>query len=176
VHEKSIMLPLLPITALAAWEPAVALWAPLLASFSMFPLLERDGIAMAYGACILIYSAVMLQLAPSATASQGKAQAAKRAPAPLVQRLGTLAAVGGTAAASALHIARALLPPPERLPWLHDRASISLSFFYVAAAMAYFNWLQWNQPGAGQLASAAESSKVDATASGEIGTTKPKAA
>ncbi len=35
VHEKSILLPLLPITILAASEPVLALWMPLVACLSM---------------------------------------------------------------------------------------------------------------------------------------------
>jgi alpha-1,3-glucosyltransferase len=155
VHEKSILLPLLPITALAAWEPAAALWAPPLAAFSMFPLLERDGVGLAYAACILIYTAAMAQLAPAPAAAPAKGKpAAGSAPAAalLLARAGRAAGVAGALAAGALHVARAAVAPPEHLPWLHDRAFVSLSFVYVGAAMAYFNWLQWNQPGGGQLA------------------------
>ncbi|XP_075264114.1 uncharacterized protein LOC142356005 [Convolutriloba macropyga] len=41
VHEKSILLPLLPVTMLAGREPYLAAALPLVASFSMFPLLQE---------------------------------------------------------------------------------------------------------------------------------------
>lgn len=57
VHEKSILLPLLPVMMLAPWEPRLATWLPLIASFSMYPLLERDGLTLTYFACCLLYLA-----------------------------------------------------------------------------------------------------------------------
>ncbi|EFJ46865.1 hypothetical protein VOLCADRAFT_62003 [Volvox carteri f. nagariensis] len=59
VHEKSILLPLLPVTLLAGREPSLATWLPLLAALSMFPLLDRDGVALPYVALCALYGAVM---------------------------------------------------------------------------------------------------------------------
>lgn len=59
VHEKSILLPLLPITILAGTYPSLALWTPLAASFSMYPLLHRDGVILAYIGTALLYIATM---------------------------------------------------------------------------------------------------------------------
>jgi alpha-1,3-glucosyltransferase len=150
VHEKSILLPLLPITALAAWEPAAALAAPLVAAFSMYPLLERDGLALPYAACCLIYAAAIARLRPTGLPWSGAAGAAPLPPA--AAAAARAAAWGGAAAAGALHALRAFVPPPARLPWLHDRLFISLAFAYIAAGMAYFNWRQWAQPAGGRLA------------------------
>jgi hypothetical protein len=41
VHEKSILLPLLPLSMLAASEPDLALWGPVVGAFQMYPLLVR---------------------------------------------------------------------------------------------------------------------------------------
>lgn len=142
------MLPLLPITALAAWEPAAAAFGPLVAAFSMYPLLERDGLALPYAACLAIYAAVLAQLLPRGGGSGGGGGALPTG----VVAAAKAATSGGVLAAVALHVARTLLPPPERLPWLWDRAIVSLGFLYVAAGMAYFNWRQWNQPAGGELA------------------------
>jgi alpha-1,3-glucosyltransferase len=150
VHEKSILLPLLPITALAAWEPAAALWAPAVAALSMFPLLERDGAALPYAAALAIYAAVMTRLLPRGAA--GKAGKGGAAATGWAAAAAKVAAWGGAAAALGLHAARALVPAPERLPWLHDRLFVSLSFVFVAGGMAYFNWRQWNQLDGGRLA------------------------
>ena len=59
VHEKSILLPLLPITVLAGTYPPLALWTPLIATFSMYPLLHRDGVILAYIGTALLYAASM---------------------------------------------------------------------------------------------------------------------
>ncbi|KAI8465567.1 MAG: ALG6, ALG8 glycosyltransferase family-domain-containing protein [Monoraphidium minutum] len=148
VHEKSILLPLMPITALAAWEPAAALVAPAAAAFSMYPLLERDGLALPYAATIAVYLSVMLKLRAAAFGPGGGKGGAARGQA---GGWAAAAAWGGAGAALALHAARALLPPPVRLPWLHDRAFVSLAFACVAGGMAYFNWRQWAQPCGGAL-------------------------
>lgn len=60
VHEKSILLPLLPITLLCPQLPGPALWLPAIACFSMWPLLSRDGLTAAYPACLLLWGAVAL--------------------------------------------------------------------------------------------------------------------
>lgn len=56
VHEKSVLLVLLPVTLLADHEPELAFWLPLVASFSMYPLLKKDGLRLAYAAAILVWS------------------------------------------------------------------------------------------------------------------------
>lgn len=157
MHEKSILLPLLPVTALAAWEPVAAALAPLVAAFSMYPLLERDGLALPYAACLAIYAAAMHRLLPRNGSGGGEGAAKTRAARSVERPAGPTAAVraaaaGGVISAVALHAARALLSPPERLPWLWDRAFVSLAFVYAACGMAYFNWRQWNQPACGELA------------------------
>ncbi|GBF98480.1 sucrose synthase [Raphidocelis subcapitata] len=160
VHEKSILLPLLPITALAAWEPVAALWAPLAAAFSMFPLLERDGVGAAYAACLAIHAAVMLQLWPRG-ASGGKGRPAGEAWPDRALRVGIAC---GAAAAAVLHAVRITVVAPARLPWLHDRLAVSLAFVFVAGGMAYFNWRQWNQPHNGEISGSEKKKASDLTA------------
>ncbi|GFH14327.1 alpha-1,3-glucosyltransferase [Haematococcus lacustris] len=46
VHEKSVLLPLLPISMMAAHYPGLAVWTPIVAMVSMYPLLERDGLSL----------------------------------------------------------------------------------------------------------------------------------
>lgn len=57
VHEKSILMPMLPMALLHAFEPRVSTFMLLLAPFSMFPLLLKDGQALPYAAlagCVAI--------------------------------------------------------------------------------------------------------------------------
>ena len=152
------MLPLMPITALAAWEPTAAAFSPLIASFSMYPLLERDGVGLAYLACLAIYAVAAIQLLPVSGASssgRGSSKAAR----PTMAVAAKYAAAAGIAAAAALHAGRATIEPPAKLPWLWDRAFVTLSFVYISAGMAYFNWRQWNQP----AAASRQQAKVKAT-------------
>jgi ALG6, ALG8 glycosyltransferase family len=52
VHEKSILMPMMPLALVVCLEPAaVALILPM-SLFSMFPLLERDGLALPYTALL----------------------------------------------------------------------------------------------------------------------------
>ncbi|KAK9860459.1 hypothetical protein WJX84_007901 [Apatococcus fuscideae] len=52
VHEKSILFPLLPISLLAIEYPVLAAWFPAMAAFSMFPLLMKDNLRLAYIGCL----------------------------------------------------------------------------------------------------------------------------
>ena len=48
VHEKSILLPLLPVSLLVLEEPVATTMFVNVAMFSMFPLLKREGLTLAY--------------------------------------------------------------------------------------------------------------------------------
>lgn len=48
VHEKTILFPLLPIILLQVEQPLMVSWFGWLATFSMFPLLKRDGLTYTY--------------------------------------------------------------------------------------------------------------------------------
>jgi alpha-1,3-glucosyltransferase len=47
VHEKSILLATLPVSLLTAHHPYFSVWFNLVATFSMYPLLVKDGLAVA---------------------------------------------------------------------------------------------------------------------------------
>lgn len=51
VHEKSVLLPLVPVSLLVADDPDLVLWLQLLGIFSMFPLFVRDKLRIPYWAC-----------------------------------------------------------------------------------------------------------------------------
>jgi alpha-1,3-glucosyltransferase len=48
VHEKQILIPLIPLALLADSMPVAALWFSLVAAFSLYPLLDREGLVVAY--------------------------------------------------------------------------------------------------------------------------------
>nr|POE83406.1 putative dolichyl pyrophosphate man9glcnac2 alpha-1,3-glucosyltransferase [Quercus suber] len=63
VHEKSILLPLLPASLLALEEPFLLKWITLYALFSMFPLLCRDKLILPYIAVSALF--VLIYYVPS---------------------------------------------------------------------------------------------------------------
>lgn len=142
MHEKSLLLPLLPVAMMAAWEPELACWAPAVGALSMFPLLERDGLTLPYAALLVMHASLASGLLPHRTRGRHHYQ-------PLLVRLALerrrWLAGGAVAAALALHALRALVPPPARLPWLWDRAFITLSYAFIAEGMVYLNWRQHHQ-------------------------------
>lgn len=158
MHEKSILLPLLPLTALAAASPLTASWLPLVASFSMFPLLIRDGAALPYMALCALYIVLIWPSAVQqaregierleAAHPKGRRRWLVRAWVRLVRallRAANVLLVGSCAGMVALHAARELVPPPERYAWLYDRAFISYAFVHFAAAFVFAQIGQWVQ-------------------------------
>ncbi len=135
VHEKSILLPLLPVTLLAGREPGLAAWLPALACFSMWPLLHRDGLGLAYSAVLLAWAA----MATPEVSFGSRVQAA-----------GWAGAAGSTLIAAGLHAGRELLAPPPALPWLWDALVVSFAFLHIAAAALYVNWRLWIVPADGE--------------------------
>lgn len=139
VHEKSILLALLPITLLAPDLPLLSAWMPALAAFSMFPLLKKDGLSLAYVGVLLFWAAFSW---PDWPALKQKAQ----------QNGGwhftsVLPVIFSTSFALALglHAAAAFLEPPKRLPFIFDALITVLSFLHFACAAVYVHFLLWRQ-------------------------------
>src|SRR4051794_23235798 len=55
VHEKSVLLPLLPATLLSLEEPELLQYLVPYAVISMFPLLRRDGLILPYFALLALF-------------------------------------------------------------------------------------------------------------------------
>ena len=58
MHEKSILLALVPIAFLMREDPALVTWLQLLGTFTMFPLLVKDGLRIPYVACCSLAAAL----------------------------------------------------------------------------------------------------------------------
>jgi len=56
----------MPLSLLAASEPLLAAWLPAVATFSMFPLLKRDGLWLCYTALLLLWTALPHNVADGA--------------------------------------------------------------------------------------------------------------
>lgn len=59
VHEKQILIPLIPVSLVFGTYPLLSTWMSLVATFSIFPLLVREGLVVAYGATLAIHCAII---------------------------------------------------------------------------------------------------------------------
>ena len=155
-HEKSALLPLLPALALAPADPDLAAWFPIAASLSMWPLLRKDRLHVAYAATVLAFAALADGGAPGAEASEGTKELSvalerrSRTKRRIYSLAGTLsrralwrhARVATFVAAAGLHSLELFVPPPARFPFLHDLLVTSFCFVLFAAAAAYGNLRQ----------------------------------
>ena len=164
VHEKSILLALLPVTLLALHEPAVAAWLPVWSTLSMYPLLKKDGLSTAYLACLLLWLAVAPPpsiLKGDMSTTQQYSQAERQVKGrrislrnrfidsvgdQSIQQLLQHASVLSLLPAVCIHGAQCVLHPPARFLHLYDAAFVSLSFLHIAATALYLNVRQWSFP------------------------------
>ncbi len=118
VHEKSILMPLLPITLLYSHNPRFATWMTAVACFSMYPLLVRDGLALAYASSMLGLLAL----------GQWSWLSLTTLPVALV-----------------VHALLAFVPPPPALPHLWVMACTVSSFVAFAVGLVHLHILQWHE-------------------------------
>ncbi|KAJ3355196.1 Glucosyltransferase-like protein [Allomyces javanicus] len=134
VHEKSILLPDLPILLLlvvdrVAENPRWSVWAHVLnvSTFSMWPLLRRDGQAVPYFVLLALWNGGVWWTAGAAKTSTGG----------VVATLYRLAVAAVYVAAAAIHVAEFTIAPPARYPHLYVLANQVLScgvFLFAYAA------------------------------------------
>lgn len=140
MHEKSVLLPLLPATLLALEEPGVLLYLVPYAVISMFPLLRRDGLVLPYFALLALFF-----LLPKCPARSGAATTRDN------KRLFNLfnssilkkcSIVGATI----LHLLYLFVQPPPRYPFLFEAFLTSYSFAHFVVLVVYTNCKQWLVP------------------------------
>ncbi|KNE72798.1 hypothetical protein AMAG_20577 [Allomyces macrogynus ATCC 38327] len=137
VHEKSILLPDLPILLLlvvdrVAENPRWCVWAHVLnaSTFSMWPLLRRDEQAVPYFVLLALWNGGMWWTSRGACAEKPRTGGVVR----MVYRLAVVAAY---VAAAAIHLAEFTIAPPPRYPHLYVLANQVLScgvFIFAWAA------------------------------------------
>ncbi|XP_022761599.1 probable dolichyl pyrophosphate Man9GlcNAc2 alpha-1,3-glucosyltransferase [Durio zibethinus] len=149
VHEKSILLPLLPLSLLALEEPRSLLWLTHFAMFSMFPLLHRDKLVLAYVALYALF--ILLYFAPGGPGGRcngsktlDHSQKTKKgweflssiAFHPLVTGFFFLCSL-------ILHVIYLTMHPPNKYPFLFEAAIMLLCFSQFVLFTLYFNSKQW---------------------------------
>ncbi|KAI0081538.1 hypothetical protein K474DRAFT_1656321 [Panus rudis PR-1116 ss-1] len=120
VHEKTILVPLLPLTLLLSGSShgsevfEIGMLVNNVAVFSMWPLLKRDGLAIPYIAITLLWNRLM-GYNPFRVGNNGK-------PSPLQCLSITI-----YAAAFALHLIETIIPPPRSLPDIFPVLNVLIS-------------------------------------------------
>jgi len=128
VHEKSILIVVLPVLLVVFDEPLITIWFSVISTFSMYPLLERDGQSMSYIALTLIYLVIAyfynLKLSSYHT---------------VVKLMFGLSLIG----ACFIHIGFATIKPPLKLPDLFPLLFATYSCLHFVLFWLYFNYRQW---------------------------------
>ncbi|XP_016491186.1 putative dolichyl pyrophosphate Man9GlcNAc2 alpha-1,3-glucosyltransferase isoform X2 [Nicotiana tabacum] len=130
VHEKSILLPLLPASFLAIDEPLIFRWLTYFALLSLFPLLRRDELILPYialyGLFVLLYNAPVQRKDIRETRSHFTT---------LKYFLITSSLL--------LHIVYLMVTPPRRYPYLFEAVMMLLCFSQFFFIFMYANMKQW---------------------------------
>lgn len=130
VHEKNVLLPLLPMTVLLAEQgglrPEVRSWvgfANLLAAWTLFPLLKRDGLQVPYFVLTALWAWLMALPPFSLSAYFGQARDKERAKTP-VDVLTAVLHLSAYVAMVVWHLLDAFVPPPFDKPDLWVVANV----------------------------------------------------
>ncbi|KAJ3280535.1 Glucosyltransferase-like protein, partial [Borealophlyctis nickersoniae] len=128
VHEKSILLPAMPVSLLLLDEPVWAVWFNNVAMFSMFPLLKRDELVLPYIVTLMLWNWL---------ASFGWTKASRRMK--LVIGMSYICMM-------TVHVLEATVTPPKRLPDIYTVANVELSTLLFGLMFLYFNYRQFTLP------------------------------
>ncbi|NWU55512.1 ALG6 glucosyltransferase, partial [Dromas ardeola] len=148
VHEKSILLVSVPVCLIINEIPFMATWFLLVSTFSMLPLLLKDGLLLPYAVTMLAFlsvctasfsifektSAEDLQLKPFSLSLKGYVSWFKSFP-KIVRSLFLLSVT----LMGVLSLASAAVPPPQRLPDLFPLSVSVISCLHFLLFLVYFN-------------------------------------
>ncbi|KAE8378583.1 glycosyl transferase [Aspergillus bertholletiae] len=123
VHEKSVLLPLLPMTLMLSGDGGLSKetrawvgWANMLGSWTMFPLLQRDGLRIPYFVMTLLW-AYLLGLPPvSLEVYRGYRSSDDSSPLPEPHIITKLLHLCFYLAMVGWHVVEAFVPPPAGKP------------------------------------------------------------
>ncbi|NXN55455.1 ALG6 glucosyltransferase, partial [Rynchops niger] len=148
VHEKSILLVSVPVCLIINEIPFMATWFLLVSTFSMLPLLLKDGLLLPYAVTMLAFlsvcaasfsifektSAEDLQLKPFSLSLKGYVSWFKSFP-KIVRSLFLLSVT----LMGVLSLASAAVSPPQRLPDLFPLSVSVISCLHFLLFLVYFN-------------------------------------
>lgn len=131
MHEKSILLPLLPATLLALEEPFLLKWITLNALFSMFPLLCRDKLVLPYTALSALFILICYHV-------PDRRQDRKE-----TRFFNSFMTTFLVFCSVVLHGVYLTMDPPSRYPFLFDAVIMLLCFSQFMFLAFYSNAKQW---------------------------------
>jgi len=132
VHEKSILFPLLPASLMCfIVDPLILIWFELVATFSLYPLLEKDGLAIPYFAISFLFFIMCFTLCENRSPERRY----------LLDNVFFAISISGMLL---IHVASAILPVPTIYPDLYVVLIAMFSFVHFFGFYIYFNWRQWN--------------------------------
>lgn len=138
VHEKNVLLPLLPMTLLLADREGLCAemrawvgFANTLGCWTMFPLLKRDDLRIPYAVLTLLWT-WLLDLPPVSMSLYGSESG--------LHNFTQLIHLAMYAAMALWHVAEAFMPPPERLPDIWVVANVCLG---AAGFGICYLWCLW---------------------------------
>ncbi|KAJ8750081.1 hypothetical protein K2173_013996 [Erythroxylum novogranatense] len=134
VHEKSILLPLLPAALLATELDRSFKFFMHYALFSMFPLIYRDNLILPYAALYGVF--ILLYLGPSRRKNSEKYPSAPLTALSIALTFLYLFSI-------VLHIIYLTVSPPEKYPFLFEAIIMLLCFFHFVLFALYTNAKQW---------------------------------
>lgn len=131
VHEKSILLPLLPASLLALQEPHLYGWLMYFGLFSMYPLICRDHLLLQYIAVLGLF--VLIYYSPGGSSKKGMSIPSG---AKAVLSLALLCSL-------LLQVLYLQIEPPKRYPFLFDALMMFICFSQFVILTLYTNYKQW---------------------------------
>uniref|UniRef100_A0A0D3GMM6 Alpha-1,3-glucosyltransferase n=1 Tax=Oryza barthii TaxID=65489 RepID=A0A0D3GMM6_9ORYZ len=131
VHEKSILLPLLPASLLALQEPHLYGWLMYFGLFSMYPLICRDHLLLQYIAVLGLF--ILIYYSPGGSSKKGVSIPSG---AKAVLSLALLCSL-------LLKVLYLQIEPPKRYPFLFDALIMFICFSQFVILTLYTNYKQW---------------------------------
>ncbi|XP_061369046.1 probable dolichyl pyrophosphate Man9GlcNAc2 alpha-1,3-glucosyltransferase [Gastrolobium bilobum] len=133
VHEKSILLPLLPATLLAVEEPFIFRWFMQFAMLSMFPLICRDDLVVPYLALLALFMLIL----------NAPGQQRVRENNYFSNYFGTTTIHLILCCFFILHVVYLTMHPPEKYPFLFEALIMNLCFSQFVLVTLGCNITQW---------------------------------
>ncbi|KAG5535308.1 hypothetical protein RHGRI_023173 [Rhododendron griersonianum] len=133
IHEKSILLPLLPASFLAIDEPFLFKWMMHYALLSMFPLMCRDELILPYISLSALF--IFLYHAPGGRKEKRVALSPSN--------LKSFVVVFLVLCSLVLHVVYLVVSPPEKYPFLFEAMIVLLCFSQFLFISGYTNIKQW---------------------------------
>ncbi|KAH9675789.1 putative dolichyl pyrophosphate Man9GlcNAc2 alpha-1,3-glucosyltransferase [Citrus sinensis] len=142
VHEKSILLPLLPASLLALEERRPFKWLMFYGLFSMFPLLCRDKLVLPYFALHALF--MLLYLAPCGHGARPRNARPNNTKFDYFDSFKTFMNGFIYLSSLILHIVYLTMHPPEKFPYLFEAIIMLICFYQFAVFAFYTNVKQWS--------------------------------